>query len=338
MDAQAILVTGGAGYIGSHACKLLAASGYRPVVFDNLSRGHASLVRWGELVVGDIRDRAALNSVFRRYRPAAVLHFAALAYVGESVTDPAPYFETNTAGTLQLLNAMLEHNVKQIVFSSTCATYGVPPVLPITEASPQSPTSPYGLSKLFVEGILRTYSQAYGVRAMILRYFNACGADPEGEIGEMHDPEPHLIPRALMAAAGEIDALDIYGTDYPTPDGTCIRDYVHVSDLAKWHLAALRKLFEGCETMALNLGTGSGFSVSEIVRSVERITGLRVPVRERERRQGDPPEVVADGSLAARVLGVSPAYTRLDDIVQTAWNWQRNAPVKAARVSVNLGS
>jgi UDP-glucose-4-epimerase GalE len=297
------------------------------VVYDNLSRGHRSLVKWGDLVVGDIRDRDVLRSAFRLYQPKAVLHFAALAYVGESVSRPAPYFETNTAGTIQLLQTMLENDVKRIVFSSTCATYGVPRSLPITEQTPQLPTNPYGLSKLFVEQILRTYSEAYGIQAMMLRYFNACGADPEGEIGEMHDPEPHLIPRALMAATGRIDSLEIYGTDYPTQDGTCVRDYIHVSDLAEAHLAALRMVLNGSDTMALNLGVGTGFSVREIVRSVERITGLTVPVRECERRAGDPPALVADGSLASRVLGVSPKFTSLNAIVQTAWKWHQRASV-----------
>jgi UDP-arabinose 4-epimerase len=237
-------VTGGAGYIGSHACKQLAASGFHPVVYDSLVRGHRCLVKWGDLVEGDIRDRALLKDTFQRYRPEAVLHFAALAYVGESVLDPAPYFETNIGGTIQLLAAMMEHGVARIVFSSTCATYGNPESVPISEQSPQAPTSPYGVSKLVVERILQVYSQAYGLRAMMLRYFNACGADPEGEIGEMHTPEPHLIPRALMVAASREGALDIYGTDYPTRDGTCIRDYIHVADLARAHLAALRLLLE----------------------------------------------------------------------------------------------
>ncbi len=318
-----VLVTGGAGYIGSHCCKLLAANGFQPVVYDSLIRGHRSLVKWGDLAVGDLADREALAGAFRRYRPVAVLHFAALAYVGESVTEPAKYFMTNTAGTLHLLAVMLEHDVKKIVFSSTCATYGAPAIVPITEQTPQAPTNPYGMSKLFVERILQAYSAAYGLRAVMLRYFNACGADPDGELGELHDPEPHLIPRALLATTGGETTLDIFGTDYPTRDGTCVRDYIHVADLADAHLAALRLLLDGGETMALNLGIETGFTVREVIRSVERVTGRGVSIREAVRRAGDPPELVADGSLAGKVLGFRPKFRDLDAIIQTAWDWQR---------------
>ena len=322
-DDLRILVTGGAGYIGSHCCKVLAANGFDLVVFDNLTRGHRALAKWGNLVVGDIRDQESLRNTFRRYRPDAVLHFAALAYVGESVSDPDRYFDINTSGTIQLLHAMLEAGVKTIVFSSTCATYGVPAALPITEQTAQSPTNPYGLSKLMVERILLTYTSAYGLRAIILRYFNACGADPEGDVGEIHVPEPHLIPRALMVAAGQEDAIDIFGADYPTRDGTCIRDYIHVSDLAEAHLAALQLLLQGGHTMALNLGIGIGFTVREVLQAVERVTGRNVRVRAAPRRPGDPPELVADASLAARLLHVDPKFRGLDTIVQTAWNWHR---------------
>jgi UDP-glucose-4-epimerase GalE len=255
-----------------------------------------------------------------------VLHFAALAYVGESVHDPAPYFETNTGGTIQLLGAMLEHGVTRIVFSSTCATYGNPASVPISEQSPQAPTNPYGVSKLLVERILQVYSEAYGLRAMMLRYFNACGADPGGEIGEMHAPEPHLIPRALMAAAGREEALEIYGTDYPTRDGTCVRDYIHVTDLARAHIAALQLLLANGPTLALNLGIGQGFTVREVVRSVERVTGRKLHVQEAGRRAGDPPELIADGSLAVKVLGLQPEFTDLDAIVKTAWTWHQKTP------------
>jgi UDP-glucose-4-epimerase GalE len=316
-----ILVTGGAGYIGSHACKALAANGFRPVVYDSLVRGHRSLVKWGDLVVGDLCDSEALGDVFRRYRPEAVLHFAAFAYVGESVEHPARYFDNNVGGSMHLLRVMLEHAVRQIVFSSTCATYGVPRSLPITESCEQAPTNSYGLSKLMVEQILRSYSEAYGMRAMILRYFNACGADPAGEAGELHDPEPHLIPRVLQAAAGDIEMLEIFGTDYPTRDGTCVRDYIHVSDLADAHVAALRVLLAGGETRALNLGIGRGFTVREVVGAAERVTGRSVMLRESPRRVGDPPELVADSSLAATILGLRPRFTNLDEMIQTAWNW-----------------
>ena len=318
-----ILVTGGAGYIGSHACKALSANGFQPVVYDSLVRGHRFLVKWGDLVVGDLHDTEVLGDVFRRYRPEAVLHFAAFAYVGESVEHPEKYFHNNVVGTLNLLRVMREHAVSNIVFSSTCATYGAPRSLPITESSEQMPTSPYGVSKLMVEQILRAYSDAYGLRAMMLRYFNACGADPAGETGELHDPEPHLIPRVLAAASGGLEELEIFGTDYPTRDGTCVRDYIHVSDLADAHVAALRVLLAGGETRALNLGIGTGFTVREVIRAAERVTGQSLMVRESPRRAGDPPELVADSSLAASVLGWRPRFTDIDEMIQTAWNWHK---------------
>ncbi len=316
-----ILVTGGAGYIGSHACKALAANGFQPVVYDSLVRGHRSLVKWGDLVVGDLHDTEALAAAFRRYQPVGVLHFAAFAYVGESVEHPQMYFHNNVGGSLNLLRVLMEHGTPPLVFSSTCATYGIPRTLPITETSAQDPTNPYGLTKLIVEKVLRSYADAYGLRAMILRYFNACGDDPDGEIGELHDPEPHLIPRVLEAAAGKLDALEIFGTDYPTRDGTCVRDYIHVSDLADAHVAALRLLLAGSETRALNLGVGTGFTVREIVRAAELVTGRSVPVKESPRRPGDPPELVADSSLAASVLGVRPRFTNIEEMLQTAWAW-----------------
>ena len=318
-----ILVTGGAGYIGSHACKALSANGFQPVVYDSLARGHRSLVKWGDLAVGDVHDSAVLDDAFRRYRPEAVLHFAAFAYVGESVEQPEKYFHNNVVGTLNLLRVMQEHGVRKIVFSSTCATYGVPRSLPITESSEQIPTSPYGVSKLMVEQILRAYSDAYGLAAMILRYFNACGADPAGETGELHDPEPHLIPRVLAAAAGNLETLEIFGTDYPTRDGTCVRDYIHVSDLAEAHVAALRVLLAGGETRALNLGIGTGFTVREVIRAAERVTGRGLTLRESPRRAGDPPELVANSSLAASVLGWRPRFTDIEEMIQTAWNWHK---------------
>jgi UDP-glucose-4-epimerase GalE len=249
------------------------------------------------------------------------LHFAAFAYVGESVEHPEKYFHNNVGGSLSLLRVMNECGVRQIVFSSTCATYGTPATLPITEASPQVPTNPYGLSKVMVEQILQSYSQAYGLRAVILRYFNACGADPDGEIGELHDPEPHLIPRVLQVTAGELGSLEIFGTDYPTRDGTCVRDYIHVSDLADAHVAALRVLLEDCKTTALNLGVGTGFTVREIIHAAERVTGRKVTLRESARRTGDPPELVADSSLAAEVLGWRPRFTDIGEMIQTAWTW-----------------
>lgn len=316
-----ILVTGGAGYIGSHACKALAANGFQPVVYDSLVRGHRSLVKWGDLIVGDLHDREALAKVFRQYEPQGVLHFAAYAYVGESVEHPQKYFHNNVGGSLQLLRVMLEHGIPPIVFSSTCATYGVPLSLPITESSEQKPTNPYGLSKWMVEKVLQAYSEAYGLRAMMLRYFNACGADPAGETGELHDPEPHLIPRVLQAAAGDLEMLEIFGTDYPTRDGTCVRDYIHVSDLADAHVAALRVLLDGGATKALNLGIGTGFTVREVVLAAERVTGRRIGLRESPRRAGDPPELVADSTLAANLLGFQPRFTDIDEMIRTAWTW-----------------
>jgi UDP-arabinose 4-epimerase len=317
-----ILVTGGAGYIGSHVAKQLSAAGFRPIVYDSLVRGHRSAVRWGELIVGDIRDEVALEAAFRRHRPEAVLHFAALCYVGESMLDPAPYFETNVAGTVQLLSVMRKCDVNRIVFSSSCATYGIPPALPITEETPQNPVNPYGWTKLAGEQALKAYSHAYGLRGVMLRYFNACGADPEGELGELHDPETHLIPRVLMAAAGEIKSLEIFGDDYPTADGTCVRDYIHVSDLANAHVAALRYLLDGGATAAFNLGTGQGLSIRQIIRAVEEVTGRKVPASICPRRPGDPPELVASGRLAEQALGVEPVSSDLRTIIRTAWDWR----------------
>src|SRR5437764_1658548 len=268
-----VLVTGGAGYVGSHACSALRAAGLTPVTYDNLSRGHRELVRFGPLEQGDILDEARLVNVLETYRPVAVMHFAAFAYVGESVEQPLDYYRNNFAGALTLLGAMRKCGVDRFVFSSTCAVYGTPEIQPMPETLPLAPINPYGRSKLMVEQALRDASAAHGLRSVSLRYFNACGAHPSGEIGERHDPEPHLIPRALMAANGEIEALDVFGTDYPTPDGTAVRDYIHVCDLAEAHVSALRYLETGGETIALNLGTGRGYSVREVVDATVRVTG-----------------------------------------------------------------
>jgi UDP-glucose-4-epimerase GalE len=318
-----ILVTGGAGYVGSHACKALAAAGHTPVVYDNLGRGHREFVRWGPLEVGDVGDGARLDAVFARHRIDAVMHFAALAYVGESVEQPALYYRNNVGGTLELLEAMRRAGVRRLVFSSTCATYGVPERMPITEDLPQQPINPYGMSKLIVERMLRDYDAAYGLRSVSLRYFNAAGCDPDGEVGEDHDPETHLIPRVLTAADGALPHVEIFGTDYPTPDGTCQRDYVHVSDLAAGHVQALDYLGRGGATTAVNLGTGRAFSVREVVAAAERVTGRRVPVREAARRAGDPPVLVADATRARMVLGFAPGFTEIGPIVETAWRWHK---------------
>lgn len=318
-----VVVTGGAGYVGSHACAALRAAGLSPVAYDNLSRGFRSLVRYGPLEEGDILDEARLLEVLRVYRPVAVMHFAALAYVGESVVAPLDYYRNNFAGALSLVAAMRKCGVEQLVFSSTCAVYGIPETQPMPEYLPLVPINPYGRSKLMVEQALRDASAAHRFRSVSLRYFNASGAHPSGEIGELHDPETHLIPRALMAAHGEIGSLEVFGTDYPTPDGTAVRDYIHVSDLADAHVAALRYLQEGGETTALNLGTGRGHSVREVLDSVTRVAGRAPPYRESARRAGDPPVLVADPALARRTLGFAPKWESLETIVRSAWDWHR---------------
>ncbi len=312
-----VLVTGGAGYIGSHSIRALAASGHEVLVYDNLSTGFRSLIEGFELIVGDIADRAALSLALRGID--AVMHFAANAYVGESVMNPRKYFDNNISAALNLLNCAVDSGIRKFVFSSTCAVYGEPRQVPITEQTIPAPINPYGLSKLFIENALRAYDRAYGLKSVCLRYFNAAGADPQGRTGELHDPETHLVPLVLAAAARLQSDLTIFGDDYPTPDGTCIRDYIHVSDLARAHALALDYLVEG-ESTVFNLGTGRGYSVLEIVNTVEKITGLKVPVERRERREGDPPVLVADASKARDVLGWTAEHD-LSDIVQHAWSW-----------------
>jgi UDP-arabinose 4-epimerase len=317
-----ILIVGGAGYIGSHTAKAVARAGLQAVVLDNLVYGHRSASRWGPLVEGDIADRPLVDRVFREHRVTAVIHFAAYAYVGESVEHPRKYFHNNVTGTLALLDAMVDHGIRDIVFSSTCATYGEPVKVPMTEDHPQKPINPYGETKLAVERILHWYGRAYALRYAALRYFNAAGADPEGEIGEDHDPETHLIPLAIGAALGRAPELKIFGTDYPTPDGTAIRDYIHVADLAEAHLLALGRLEKGDRALALNLGTGQGHSVREVIASVEKVSGRKVPRVEVGRRTGDPPALVADASRAQQSLGWRPKYAELDTIVEHAFRWQ----------------
>jgi len=316
-----VAVVGGAGYIGSHAAKALARAGHEPVVIDNLSAGHREAVRWGPLHEVDIRDRASLSAAFATIRPEAVMHFAALAYVGDSMRAPLAYYDTNVAGTLSLLEAMQAADCRLIVFSSSCATYGIPDHLPITEATPQRPTNPYGETKLACERLLHWSGIAHDQRWMALRYFNAAGADPDGEVGETHEPEPHLIPLALRAAAGTGTPLKVMGTDYPTPDGTAMRDYVHVSDLASAHVLALEHLARGGASQAVNLGTGKPNSVLEVIRTVEAVTGRAVPHEMADRRPGDPPELWADAGLARSLLGWAPRYPSLDQMVETAWAW-----------------
>src|SRR5215472_9568491 len=321
--SEAVLVTGGAGYIGSHACKVLARAGYQPVVFDNLSRGHRTAVRWGPLVEGDLTERDKLTTTLEHHRISAVMHFAAFAYVGESVTDPARYYANNLVGTLSLLETMRDAGVDKLVFSSTCATYGTPTEVPIHESSPQRPVNPYGETKLAIERALHWYGEAYGLRSVSLRYFNAAGADPEGEIGELHEPETHLIPLVLQAALAQRACVDIYGTDYPTADGTAIRDYIHVEDLAEAHLRALEHLYAGRESTALNLGTGQGHSVREVIAMAESVCGRAIPLRETARRAGDPPVLVADPSRAAERLGWQALRSDLRTIIGTAFAWHK---------------
>ena len=320
---KAVLVTGGAGYIGSHACKALARAGYAPVVLDNLVYGHREAVRWGPLVEGDVADHPLLRDTFARFGIEAVMHFAAFAYVGESMTRPELYFRNNVVNSLGLLEAMREAGVARLVFSSSCATYGVPDSMPIREDMPQRPVNPYGESKLMVERMLHWQGAAHGLQHVSLRYFNAAGADPEGETGEHHEPETHLIPLILDAALGRRPQIDVYGTDYPTPDGSAVRDYIHVTDLAEAHVLALRHLERGGASTALNLATGAGHSVREVIAAAERVTGRRIPRRETARRPGDPPALVAEAARARDVLGWAPAHSDLDTIIATAWAWHR---------------
>jgi UDP-arabinose 4-epimerase len=319
---SSILVTGGAGYIGAHAAKALARAGYLPVVYDNLSRGRRAAVRWGPLVEGDIADRERLAAVFAEHKISAVMHFAAFAYVGESVADPALYYRNNLAGSLALFDAMRISGVREIVFSSTCATYGTPQEVPIREIAPQTPVNPYGETKLAVERALRWYGDAYGVRWAALRYFNAAGGDREGEIGEDHDPETHLVPLVVQAALGRRPAIEVFGTDYATPDGTAIRDYIHVEDLATAHVQALDRLRAGGSSIALNLGTGRGYSVRDVIAAAERVCDRAVPARDAPRRFGDPPILVADPGLAAQTLGWRAACSDLETIIRTAFAWE----------------
>ena len=316
-----ILVTGGAGYIGSHTAKLLASAGHQPIVFDDMSQGHDWAVKWGPLERGSLADPVRLREVLTSRRIDAVVHFAANALVGESMTDPGKYFRNNTVGTLNLLEAMREAGVGTIVFSSTCATYGNPVRVPLEESHPQAPVNPYGESKLMVEKLLEWYGRIHGLRWMALRYFNAAGADPDGEIGEDHDPETHLIPLVIGAAQGTRPPVQIYGTDYATPDGTAVRDYIHVTDLADAHLRALDRLAAGTASQALNLGTGRGHSVREVVQTVARVSGRAVPAVESPRRAGDPPELVAAPERARQVLGWTCRYADLETIVRHAWSW-----------------
>ena len=326
-EKPTILVTGGAGYIGSQAVLALKRAGYGVVILDNLVYGHRDLVEQVlqvELIVGDTNDRELLDQLFAKHQIAAVMHFSAYAYVGESVTDPAKYYRNNVVGTLTLLEAMMAASIKSFVFSSTCATYGVPKTVPIPEDHPQAPINPYGTTKLMVERILADFDVAYGLKSVCFRYFNAAGADPQGLLGEDHNPETHLIPLVLMTALGQRQSVSIFGTDYPTPDGTCVRDYIHVTDLAAAHVLGLEYLLQGGDTATFNLGNGSGFSVREVINTAQAVTGQEISVVESDRRPGDPPVLVGSSEKARKVLGWEPQYPALREILSHAWQWHQH--------------
>ncbi|MBD2654443.1 UDP-glucose 4-epimerase GalE [Synechocystis sp. FACHB-383] len=325
-NKKTILVTGGAGYIGSHTVLALQDQGYQIIVLDNLVYGHRELIETlsaVKLIVGDIDNAELLNSIFSTHNIAAVIHFAAYAYVGESITNPRKYYRNNVVGSLTLLEAMVDHGVNNIVFSSTCATYGIPSTIPIPEDHPQHPINPYGRSKLAVEKMLLDFSQAYGLKAVIFRYFNAAGADPQGRLGEDHTPETHLIPLILYTALGKRSHIAIYGIDYPTPDGTCIRDYIHVSDLAQAHVLGLTYLLQGGDSNIFNLGNGNGFSVREMIATAQLVTHRSIAVLEGDRRAGDPPILVGSSEKARQILGWQPQYPLAKDILAHAWAWHQ---------------
>lgn len=321
---MAILVCGGAGYIGSHINRQLNREGYDTIVFDNLIYGHREAVKWGTFVEGDLANESDIEEVFDKYDIDAVFHFAAYAYVGESVDEPEKYYYNNVVNTLNLLKVMRRHNCNRIIFSSTCATYGEPDRVPITEDMEQNPINPYGMTKLTVERIFKDYKHAYGLQFAVLRYFNAAGADPDSEIGESHNPETHIIPLVLDAASGTRPDIKVFGTDYDTPDGSCIRDYIHVTDLANAHLLALHYLEEGGEGDFFNLGNAIGTSVLEVVESVKRVTGRDFKVTLTDRRPGDPAKLVGSSDKAKKILGWEPIYVDIDVIVEHAWKWHEN--------------
>ncbi len=318
-----ILICGGAGYIGSHTNKLLSQQGYDTVIFDNLVYGHKEAVKWGTFVQGDLKNQEEIEAMFQKYPIDAVLHFAAYAYVGESVREPEKYYYNNVVNTLNLLHVMRKHRCDKIIFSSTCATYGEPEKMPITEEMPQKPINPYGFTKMAVERILKDYHNVYGLEYAVLRYFNAAGADPDGEIGESHNPETHIIPLVLDAASGKRPDIKVFGTDYPTPDGSCVRDYIHVTDLAQAHLLALKYLENGGQSDFFNLGNEKGTSVLEVVDAVKRVTGRDFKVTLADRRPGDPAVLVGSSEKAKCVLGWKPEYADIDMIVRHAWEWHQ---------------
>lgn len=317
-----ILVVGGAGYIGSHMVKMLVDGGHTVTTFDNLSSGFRDAVLGGDFVQGDLADLSAIDNVFKTFQPEAVMHFASYIQVGESVQHPDKYYLNNFTNTLNLLNAMVKHQVKNFIFSSTAAVFGEPEYVPIDEAHAKNPLNPYGRSKLMVEHVLADYERAYGLKSVCLRYFNAAGADPSGLLGERHEPETHLIPLVLQAISGRRPQINVFGRDYDTPDGTCIRDYIHIVDLCSAHLLALTHLAENGISMRFNLGNGTGFSVQEVISAAEKITGKKVKVVEGPRREGDPARLVADATLAKNTLAWQPVYTDLETIIAHAWQWE----------------
>jgi UDP-glucose 4-epimerase len=319
---KTILVVGGAGYIGSHMLKMLLGAGYQVVTLDNLSGGYRDAVLGGDFVFGDTADREGLDRLFADYAFDGVMHFASFIEVGESVKNPSKYYQNNVAATLNLLDTMVAHGVKKIIFSSTAAIFGEPQYVPLDEQHPKQPINPYGLSKWIIEQILANYDHAYGLKFVCLRYFNAAGADPEGQLGERHDPETHLIPLVLQAASGRRESITVYGQDYDTPDGTCIRDYVHINDLCQAHLLALKQLFAGAESAAYNLGNSEGFSVKQVIDVAKEVTGRTIPVIMGERRGGDPARLVADSKRAQTILGWQPQYAELATIIAHAWQWE----------------
>jgi len=321
-----ILVVGGAGYIGSHMCKYLAKNGYHPIVLDNLVYGHRQAVKWGPFIAGQMADTKLLDQIFKEHPIAAVMHFAAFCYVGESVEDPGKYYQNNVAATITLLEEMLKKNIKNFIFSSSCAVYGEPVEIPITEQHPYNPINPYGRSKLMVEQILQDFRAAYGLEYVALRYFNAAGADPEGEIGEEHNPETHLIPLVLKTALGQRETINIFGDDYATKDGTCIRDYIHIDDLAQAHLLALDRLLNGLPGGQYNLGNGDGYSVKEVIEVARNITSKQIPAKIVERRPGDPAVLIGSSEKAFKELGWKPQFADLNAIVETAWQWHKTNP------------
>lgn len=319
-----ILIVGGAGYIGSHTNKLLNQNGYPTVVFDNLSTGHRDFVKWGEFIEADLANVEKIRQCFRNHKVEAVMHFSALTCVPESAQHPARYYQNNVVNTINLLEVMREFEVRHFIFSSTCATYGPPLQIPMTEDHPQNPTNPYGHSKLMVEQILKDYDQAYGIKHINLRYFNAAGADPEAEIGERHDPENHLIPLVIFSAQGKRDSVKIFGTDYPTKDGTCIRDYIHINDLADAHIKALNYLKEKNQSDSFNLGNGNGYSVREIIEWVKKVSQKEFVIEEAPARAGDPPILIGSSQKAHDVLGWQPKFYEIETIIQTAWDWHHH--------------